>query len=341
MTRLVAYCLEWHITKSHAFSDVLVEPLKPYADIQLMPWEPTGVSAQPFERGAVLIFCEVQPPDELLADPRARIVWLPMLDNVVGYPQEWWNRFPKSLRVVAFSEHVAQRARTAGLCVLRLKYFPDPKKFAPADWSRGRILFYWNRVGLASPALLRRICQAAQVQKLILRDQPDPGIASVSPLAIQSRLGRTAVEHLPAFLPREEYLRAVGEANIHIAPRVFEGAGMAFLEAMARGCAVFATDTPTMNEYIVHKENGYLFSPRGAGLKWYRLWQRWVGRIMGSRDSKDSLYVYTVPPRLQNWNEIARMDIESLGMTALKRHQAGYTEWQKQIECYARFILDW
>ena len=37
---------------------------------------------------------------------------------------------------------------------------------------------------------------------------------------------------------------------------------MTFLEAMAHGKAVIAADRPTMNEYILHGCNGFLFSTR-------------------------------------------------------------------------------
>ncbi len=36
---------------------------------------------------------------------------------------------------------------------------------------------------------------------------------------------------------------------------------MSFLEAMAMGKAVVAADNPTMNEYLTHNVNGYLFNP--------------------------------------------------------------------------------
>ncbi len=52
----------------------------------------------------------------------------------------------------------------------------------------------------------------------------------------------------------------VSACNVYIAPRLFEGIGFSFLEAMSMGKAVIAADHPTMNEYIIHGVNGYLFS---------------------------------------------------------------------------------
>jgi glycosyltransferase involved in cell wall biosynthesis len=54
-------------------------------------------------------------------------------------------------------------------------------------------------------------------------------------------------------------LDLIKEKGIYIAPRELEGIGMSFLEAMAIGKAVIAVNNPTMNEYIEHGKNGYLF----------------------------------------------------------------------------------
>ena len=48
----------------------------------------------------------------------------------------------------------------------------------------------------------------------------------------------------------------LSSCNIFIVPRMFEGIGLTFLEAMASGMFVISSDTPIMNEYISHKNNG-------------------------------------------------------------------------------------
>jgi glycosyltransferase involved in cell wall biosynthesis len=54
--------------------------------------------------------------------------------------------------------------------------------------------------------------------------------------------------------------------NVFVAPRRFEGIGLSFLEAMARGQVVIAENNATMNEYIVHDVNGLLYEPDRPGL---------------------------------------------------------------------------
>ena len=60
---------------------------------------------------------------------------------------------------------------------------------------------------------------------------------------------------------RSTYDEALRQAGIYFAPRLYEGIGMSFLEAMAMGKAIVAPDNPTMNEYLTHNVNGYLFNP--------------------------------------------------------------------------------
>ena len=60
---------------------------------------------------------------------------------------------------------------------------------------------------------------------------------------------------------REEMIKDMEKSAVYIAPRLYEGIGMSFLEAMAHGRCVIAPDNPTMNEYITDKVTGYLYNP--------------------------------------------------------------------------------
>jgi glycosyltransferase involved in cell wall biosynthesis len=49
--------------------------------------------------------------------------------------------------------------------------------------------------------------------------------------------------------------------NLYFAPRLREGIGLAFLEAMAMGLLVVAPARPTMTEYLTPGVNGLLYEP--------------------------------------------------------------------------------
>ena len=62
------------------------------------------------------------------------------------------------------------------------------------------------------------------------------------------------------FADRSAYLAHMRAANVFFAPRATEGIGMANLEAMAHGMCIVAHDDATANEYLIHKQNGYLYN---------------------------------------------------------------------------------
>nr|WP_241407662.1 glycosyltransferase family 4 protein [Clostridium beijerinckii] len=62
------------------------------------------------------------------------------------------------------------------------------------------------------------------------------------------------------FETRAEYYECLKKQSIYISPRLYEGIGFSFLEAMAMGKVIVSVDNATMNEYIVHGKNGILFS---------------------------------------------------------------------------------
>jgi len=137
---LFAYCLDWHINQSRAFYDLLVDPLQSFADVELVEWDgrsgdPLGnwtkrVAAEP------TIFCQRPPSPELFDIPGARLVWIPMWDNVAQNwsSDPWWGSLPKNLRVVAFSDWVARKSEAAGLPTLRLRYYENPAEFDIVKW---------------------------------------------------------------------------------------------------------------------------------------------------------------------------------------------------------------
>jgi hypothetical protein len=334
LPEILVYSHEWHLTRSGAFDDLLIEPLRPYAHITQRAWLYESVNDVP--TAPVIAFCQVLPPNDWMNKQTARLVWLPMWDAVWHLPQTWWNALPKSLKIVAFSQAVAQRARAAELSVLEVQYFKNPADFAPVAWDGERVLYYWNRRGLVGPAFLERMCAALKIDRLLFRPDIDPQVDAGARYTLPARLGSTTVEHIETTASREDYWKRIAPANIVIAPRLHEGAGMVFLEALARGCAVFAHNAPTMSEYIEHGANGVLLNRRwsiqrfSSALRW-RLAQRGV-KIGGS-------FQFLLPEQ-QNWDALAALDLAALGQQARATHVAGYVKWQAQQAEYAHFLLE-
>ncbi|MFC1496870.1 glycosyltransferase [Verrucomicrobiota bacterium] len=334
-----AYCPEWHVNVSSAFSDILVNPLREHIDLKLTAWDGKKFDPSDHAPGAKpFIFCMFPPPPDLSSKKDVKIVWVPMWDQAYNYNQSWWDTLSINVRIIAFSDAVAQKAERAGLHVFRACYYCDPSQYHAAQWSDKRVLAYWNRRGITNPRFLEKFCSVLNIDRLIFRAQTDPSLNSSVSYPLPSRLGKTIVKELPANLSRDEYLAGMREANILLAPRLREGVGLTFLEAMARGCAVFAFDKPTMNEYIKHCESGYLFpAPHEKDLS-FRI-KRIFGSYASHLFSGPGKYHYFPLSIKQDWDKIACLDLKGIGNTALKAHYTGFKQWQGTISGLADFML--
>ena len=267
-----------------------------------------------------------------------------MWDVAKKYRDTWWKELPKSLRVVAFSKEICQRTVAAGLPTLVAKYYKNPDEMRPAAWHGPRTLFYWNRTGLVGKEFLQKICSALNVDTLYFRQRIDPGWPSWCDYELPDSFGKTRVQKLSLSGAEgyEQYLEHFDKANIFIAPRQSEGVGLSFLEAMAKGCAVFGYDAPTMNEYIEHKKSGYLFLPDTLSeflSHREKLVQQLYRRIAGG-EALHPLFRHPVSFR-QDWNEIAQLDLQTLGETSRQDQLDGFQVWQQSIDQLASFITDW
>jgi hypothetical protein len=347
MVRIPAYCLDWHIVQSRAFYELLVEPLKPFADIELTAWD--GKNNTPLHHlesidfKEPVVFCQRPPSPEILSAPGAKLVWIPMWDNVAvnWASDDWWVSLPKNLRVVALSEKVAQKAEKAGLPTLNLRYHKDPSLFDEVNWSNGRILFYWNRTGLFGPKFIKKLCAALDIRELYFRGTVDPKIASGAAYTLPARIGATVVHEVSRFDSQETYFELLRRCNLYLAPRALEGVGLTFLEAMAGGCAVLGYDAPTMNEYISHGEDGLLFTNTALEQEEISVFEK-AGNALQTWARRGKRKVY--PNRVslsQDWDQIKNMDLELLGRTARARQETGFFTWKKKTSEYADFVLNW
>lgn len=346
-TSIPVYGLDWHRKQSPAQNELMIDPLLPYIRFKRFDWD--GVKLDLSEeriKKSPIVFFFFPPPENLMADINARLIWIPMWDETLGRGLEWWHNLPKNLRVVAFSDHVRKKAQSAGLTTLPLKFFKDPANLEPVDFEYSKVLFYWNRIGMVGPEFLRRFCEVLQIDQLLFRKQIDPRIPAQLEYSLPKRMGKTIVKDVPGIelLSHREYLKLLNQANIVIAPRLSEGVGLTFIEALTRGCAVFAYNAPTMNEYIHHKHNGYLISDYNCTPNnFIRQQKSKLGQWLRRRKiypGKTQEPVYPVKP-WQNWRDIGLLDLRMLGASARRSQADGFSSWQNSIPQYASFILDW
>lgn len=337
---LTVILFDWHANKrSQAADDTLFGPLAPYFefDTHSVDWFEKLDPGMTYLTGTPAVFFYTPPPFDVLRSHPKQVSWIPMWDSVRHYAPDFWPGVPHNIRIVAFADAVARQTRAVGLNTLRLQYFSDPDTLPPADWSRERVAFYWNRTGLVSPGFLRRWCAALRIDRLLFKPELDPFINPNIYFTLPERLGNTRVEVIPHTERREDFFRLTEPANIVLAPRTSEGIGLTFIEALARGCAVFGFNAATMNEYIQHGQTGYLFSMTTP------LIERAISRVRngltrrGIRVGRHLPHTYFLNEN-QPWEEIAKLDLETLGRQAREAHTAGYAAWRRSLPAYAAFL---
>ena len=215
------------------------------------------INSQNFDH--VLFFQSLLPIREL-KKIKAKIIWVPMYDGVIGRGKSFWMELSTiKIKIISFSNALSVKLKENSLDVINVKYFPNPNNFKKVLDFSGKKIFFWQRTKL-SVLNVKKIIGKQKIDQLILKLDPDPGHKPIFPSEYDIK--KYNIKIIQGFLSKGEYMKMLSGSNIFVSPRKFEGIGMSFIEAMAMGLAVIAFDNPTMNEYITHNKNGYLFHSR-------------------------------------------------------------------------------
>jgi hypothetical protein len=170
----------------------------------------------------------------------------------------FWAPFQGS-KVLSFSTAVHVLATAFGIVSYQARYYPEPA--IPARIIDGLHGFLWiRRERELGWQLVRSLVGDTEFNSFHIHLAGDPGFPPVQVPSAED----IASYHITTsrwFDQRADFEAVVERANVFFAPRLAEGIGQSFLEAMGRGQCVVAADNPTMNEYIVHGVNGLLYDP--------------------------------------------------------------------------------
>lgn len=188
---------------------------------------------------------------------RHRSVIVPMLDAVVNYSKEDWKKY-SGYRFISFSKVLKARLEDAGLEVLGVQAGPrgliDHVEGQPSGNVKP-VLFFWQRTRELNWDTVKKKINPRTVSKIFLMIDADPGHEVAEPSKEDMETYR--IELVRWQEDRLALVNILTKCDIYIAPRMIEGIGFSFLDAMACNCAVVTTDAPTMNEYI-DDDCGYL-----------------------------------------------------------------------------------
>jgi Glycosyl transferases group 1 len=194
------------------------------------------------------------------------VTFVPMFDQFPLAPESCnslaalWQPFRGS-KVISFSAAVHVLATSFGIVSHPVRYYPKPLPTVPRA-TQGLHGFFWvRRESELGWKLVRTLVGSTRFDSFHLHLAGDPSFPRVSSPPVED-VATYSITTSTWFEHRSDFEAIVQRANVFFAPRLTEGIGQSFLEAMGRGQCVIAADNPTMNEYIIHGLNGLLYDPQ-------------------------------------------------------------------------------
>ena len=192
------------------------------------------------------------------------VIHIPMLDSfglfngpVANY-LDYWNAF-HGCKVLSFSSAIHNIVTALGIYSFPVRYYPEPSP-NKATFSDGLHGFFWMRHEdmVSWPTIQKLLGKSHPFSSFHLHVAPDPGSPQPTlPTAEEEKIYNITTSTW--FENKNDFLKVLDRANVFFVPRFGEGIGQSFLEAMARGQCVVASNNGTMNEYILHGLNGLLY----------------------------------------------------------------------------------
>ncbi|OQA31813.1 MAG: Glycosyl transferases group 1 [archaeon ADurb.Bin336] len=201
----------------------------------------------------LIIFCQVLPTATYLSKLNCKnFVWLPMWDGQNGLrlailKSLFYKKY--NLKVICFSKRSYDWLNPFFKCKY-FQYFPKPKKQVSFD--KPKLLFWERRENMSYPFIRNNLINEDDFDLITIKQTIDIG----KPSNIKTT---KKIKIINKWLTKKEYAKVLSNHNVFIAPRLKEGIGFSFLEALERGYCVIANNDATMNEYIIDKKTGLLF----------------------------------------------------------------------------------
>ena len=178
----------------------------------------------------------------------------PLFNANDSYSVLYWYRL-RHFRIISFCRSLYNSLIDAGFDVLYFQYFPPLK---PVDsFGVENAVYLWRRTLDVDLKTVSLVNQNFPLSGVHCHNVPDPWIRNTK-LDIPLQLSNL-VTVSDWYANKEDMRKDIEKCAIYLAPRLKEGIGMSFLEAMAMGRCVIAPNSPTMNEYIVDGKTGILY----------------------------------------------------------------------------------
>lgn len=179
----------------------------------------------------------------------------PLLNLIQPETTAYWRQF-FDVQIICFCKKLHDSLKRIHFDTHYFQYFPPVEHDCNLDGDP-RSLYFWRRGGKIDFDIVQAVNAAYSLNKIHWHDVPDPQFTEGP--KISSELVKKISRSI-WYLDKEQMKKDMLESCLYLAPRIQEGIGMSFLEAMAMGRCVIAPDSATMNEYIQPNKTGILYN---------------------------------------------------------------------------------
>lgn len=183
------------------------------------------------------------------------IIYVPMYDGIKDLGLDYWYEY-KDIKILSFSKTLYNYLKPYGFNVMHVQYFPTVAN--ELEIVEQKKVFFWARINEINWDIVKKILDKTNIESVHIHKAIDPEHKFIMPSKEDEKTFN--IKYSEWFKTKEDYLQCLKNNSIYIAPRLYEGIGFSFLEAMAMGKVVIGADNPMMNEYIHNGKNGFLFS---------------------------------------------------------------------------------
>lgn len=178
----------------------------------------------------------------------------PLFDWNSRYSILYWQQI-KNFRIICFCKTLYDNLAKVGFDVHYYKYFPTP--IATDNSGAEDAVYLWRRTHDVGLNIIEEINKNYPLSSVHCHNVPDPCLEKEKMIIPESLQTITSISSW--YAQKQDMNNDIERCAIYMAPRLKEGIGMSFLEAMAMGRCVIAHDSPTMNEYIENGKTGILY----------------------------------------------------------------------------------
>ena len=243
-------------TKSNSF---IIELLKQKYNVELLFDESWLTGEEPDtsfidESYHAVVFWQNVSVNMLSSIKCNNVIFFPMYDAVYDQGDDYWYNY-RNLKIVCFSHTLHEKLNKLSFNTMYIQYFPECGILQELDELS---IFFWQRRFEITWNTVKELFYKEDIKSIHIHKAVDPSQEFVKPSETDEKIYN--ITYSDWFETKQDYYNVMKSKSIYIAPRSYEGIGFSFLEAMAMGKVVVAADNPTMNEYITHGKNGFLFN---------------------------------------------------------------------------------